>query len=70
MPYGDWVYVGTTDTVYSGDPGDAVTDAADVAYLVDAVNPLFEGVRVSAADVISSGRAYGRWWRRRGSHRL
>ncbi len=54
VPYGDCAYVGTTDTDYSGDPGDAVTDAADVAYLVEAVNQQFEGVRVSAADVISS----------------
>jgi glycerol-3-phosphate dehydrogenase len=54
VPYGDCAYVGTTDTDYSGDPGDAVADAADVAYLVDAVNQQFEGVSVSAADVISS----------------
>jgi len=54
IPCGDCTYVGTTDTDYTGDPGDVVADADDVKYLVDAVNDQFDGVQVSPADVISS----------------
>jgi glycerol-3-phosphate dehydrogenase len=54
IPYGDCAYVGTTDTDYTGDPGDVAVDAEDVTYLVAAVNDQFEGANVSASDVVAS----------------
>jgi len=38
IPWGDRVYVGTTDTDYDGDVDDPVCTAADVDYLLGAVN--------------------------------
>ncbi len=54
VPLGDYTYVGTTDTDYSGDPADARADADDVAYLLDAVGIRFEGVQLSPPDVVST----------------
>ena len=54
MPKEDWTYVGTTDTDYQGDPGQARTDAADVAYILEAVNTAFPGRAVVPGDVVST----------------
>jgi glycerol-3-phosphate dehydrogenase len=54
VPHGDCTYVGTTDTDYPGDPDAAVADANDVQYVLDAVNALFDGLHVSASDVIAT----------------
>ncbi len=54
VPHGDCAYVGTTDTDYPGDPDSVVADASDVQYVLDAVNALFDGLHVSASDVIAT----------------
>jgi glycerol-3-phosphate dehydrogenase len=54
VPSGQYTYVGTTDTDYKGDPGDASADASDVAYLLEAVHNNFDGVRLTPNDVIST----------------
>jgi glycerol-3-phosphate dehydrogenase len=54
LPWGDFTYVGTTDTDFEGDPRDVQADAADVAYLLDSANDLFPDARLTAADVLST----------------
>src|SRR5699024_8313385 len=54
LPWGDFTYVGTTDTAFSGDPGEARADAADVRYLLDSLNAIFPGTKATAADVVST----------------
>ena len=50
VPQGEHTYIGTTDTDYAGEPGDAQADRDDVAYVLDATNAAFDaGLR--AADV-------------------
>ena len=41
FPAGEYTYVGTTDTDWSGDPSSAVATADDVSYVIDAVNANF-----------------------------
>jgi glycerol-3-phosphate dehydrogenase len=50
IPFGDHVYLGTTDTDYDGDLEDPRCDAADVSYLLGALNALLTDP-VSPADV-------------------
>jgi glycerol-3-phosphate dehydrogenase len=54
VPKEDWTYVGTTDTYYQADPGQARTDAADVAYLLEALNNAFPGRAVVPGDIVST----------------
>ena len=54
VPKEDWTYVGTTDTYYQADPGQVRTDAADVAYLLEAVNTAFPGRAVVPGDIVST----------------
>jgi glycerol-3-phosphate dehydrogenase len=54
LPWQDCSLVGTTDTDFSGDPGDVRADAEDIDYLLGEVNRLLPGANVSAADVITS----------------
>jgi glycerol-3-phosphate dehydrogenase len=54
VPAGDWTYVGTTDTDFSDDPDTVRTDAADVQYLLDAVNSTFDDTHLSASDVVAT----------------
>jgi len=53
VPYGDYTYVGTTDTDYRDSPDDVRADAADVDYLLAAVNAVFAQANLSPSDVIS-----------------
>jgi glycerol-3-phosphate dehydrogenase len=53
VPKEDWTYIGTTDTDYRGDPGQARADAADVAYVLEAVNTTFPGQAVVPGDIVS-----------------
>ena len=50
VPWGDFTYVGTTDTDYDGPLDDPQCDPSDVAYLIDALNGVIEEP-VSTADV-------------------
>jgi glycerol-3-phosphate dehydrogenase len=54
VPLGDCTYIGTTDTDYTASPDQARADAADVDYLLDSVNTIFQGVHLSPSDVIST----------------
>jgi len=54
IPRGDITYIGTTDTDYNGDIDHPTVTAADVTYLLGAVNFMFPTVRLTADDVTSS----------------
>jgi glycerol-3-phosphate dehydrogenase len=54
LPWGDFTYVGTTDTDYAGSPADVRADAADVDYLVKSANSVFPNARLTSADVVST----------------
>lgn len=54
IPRDDKVYVGTTDTFYSEDPVSPETEAADIDYLLQAVNHMFPDTRLTAEHVEST----------------
>jgi len=54
LPWGDFSYVGTTDTDYHGSPADVRPDAADVDYLLKSANSVFPEAKLTAADVVST----------------
>jgi glycerol-3-phosphate dehydrogenase len=54
LPWGDFTYVGTTDTDYSGPPADADATEWDVEYLLRSANALFPDARLEPADVLST----------------
>ncbi|NOT09236.1 MAG: glycerol-3-phosphate dehydrogenase/oxidase [Gemmatimonadales bacterium] len=54
LPWGEWSYIGTTDTDTS-EPADAVSvHESDVVYLLRSVNALFPGARLSEEDVTAT----------------
>ena len=53
VPWGDFTYIGTTDTDYDGPIDDPQCTSADVDYLVDAVNRVIEEP-LSTRDVLST----------------
>ena len=53
VPWGDHVYVGTTDTDYDGPLDDPMCTSEDIAYLVSAVNA-FVSSPISEADVLGT----------------
>jgi glycerol-3-phosphate dehydrogenase len=50
VPWGDHVYLGTTDTDYSGSLDDPRLEAADVTYILDAINAAVS-TPISASDI-------------------
>ena len=54
IPRGKITYVGTTDTDYHGDKDKILTDADDAQYLIDAVNNIFQDIKLTIDDVSSS----------------
>ncbi|HEU0298015.1 MAG TPA: glycerol-3-phosphate dehydrogenase/oxidase, partial [Longimicrobium sp.] len=54
LPWGDFSYVGTTDTDYAGSPAEVRADADDVRYLLDSANSIFPGAKLAADDVVST----------------
>lgn len=54
IPRDDKVYIGTTDTAYTGNVENITTLMADVKYLLHAANAKFPGVNLQTNDVISS----------------
>jgi glycerol-3-phosphate dehydrogenase len=54
LPWGEFTYVGTTDTDYRGPPGEARAEPEDVRYLLDSANGIFPGARLTEADVLST----------------
>jgi glycerol-3-phosphate dehydrogenase len=51
---GDLVYIGTTDTDYTGDPDDVRPDAADVRYLLNVANRTIPDAAVDERHVVGS----------------
>jgi glycerol-3-phosphate dehydrogenase len=54
LPWGDFTYVGTTDTDYQGDPAAVAADSADVQYLLTSANAAFPGAHLTERDVVST----------------
>ncbi|MFN7144824.1 MAG: glycerol-3-phosphate dehydrogenase/oxidase [Myxococcota bacterium] len=54
LPWGDQVYIGTTDTDYEGDPRDVAADRADIEYLLQAVDKYFPTVKLHPDEVTST----------------
>ncbi len=54
IPWGPATIVGTTDTDFSGDPGSAHADRADVAYILRALAHVFPEAGIGPEDVIST----------------
>ena len=54
VPRGHTVYIGTTDTVYAGDPRNPQVDEADLDYLLSAVNAMFPSSQLRREDIESS----------------
>jgi len=53
IPRGTKTYIGTTDTIYKGDPGDSRISSEDRKYLIDAVNAMFPSVKLQVSDIES-----------------
>ncbi|MGM8215881.1 glycerol-3-phosphate dehydrogenase/oxidase [Bacillaceae bacterium W0354] len=54
IPRDGKVYVGTTDTFYSGDLAEPEVTEEDISYLLDTVNYMFPSVKITRKDVESS----------------
>ncbi len=54
VPLEQFTYVGTTDTDYSGSLDKILVEAADVDYLLDALNNSFPSVNLGPDDIVSS----------------
>jgi len=54
LPWGDYAYVGTTDTDYSGSPDDVQADQEDIDYLLASANHVFPGRALGEGDVLST----------------
>lgn len=54
VPAGEFTYVGTTDTDFTGDPRSVGVDASDVAYILEATNRTFPKAQVTSDDVNST----------------
>ena len=54
IPWGERVFVGSTDTDYAGPTEAPTCDAADVRYVLDVVNDHFPALGLGAADVVAA----------------
>jgi glycerol-3-phosphate dehydrogenase len=54
IPWGDYSLLGTTDTNFDGDPGQARVEQADVDYLLKEARALLPGAALSESDVITT----------------
>ena len=54
VPLGEFTFVGTTDTDYAGSLDAVLVEAADVDYLLDALNQCFPSLNLGPADIVSS----------------
>ena len=54
IPWGDQVYVGTTDTDYEGDPREVSADRADIDYLIEAIDAYFPSSNVRPEDITAT----------------
>ena len=54
IPWQSQTVVGTTDTFYSGDPGEVRADSDDVDYILAAVARAFPNANVTAKDIVAT----------------
>jgi len=54
LPWGEWSYVGTTDTDFPLGPDEVTVEPSDVVYLLRSANSLFPSARLEPSDVIAS----------------
>ncbi|HEX6038606.1 glycerol-3-phosphate dehydrogenase/oxidase [Longimicrobium sp.] len=54
LPWGEFSYVGTTDTDYAGSPAEVRAEPEDVRYLLDSANFIFPSAKLTEADVVST----------------
>jgi len=54
LPWGEWSYIGTTDTDTSDPPDQVAADEEDVVYLLRSANSIFPGARLGPEDVITT----------------
>lgn len=54
LPWGEWTYIGTTDTDSPPEPETAVADATDLVYLLRSANAIFPAARLSEDDVVAT----------------
>ena len=54
LPWGDWTYIGTTDTDSTESPDQVEADPADVVYLLRSANALFPAARLAPEDVTAT----------------
>jgi glycerol-3-phosphate dehydrogenase len=54
IPWGDCSLVGTTDTDFGDDPDDVVAEPDEIAYLLNAVRPIFPAVSIGESDIITT----------------
>jgi glycerol-3-phosphate dehydrogenase len=54
LPWGERLIIGTTDTDFEGAPENVAVEAADIAYVLRAVNNFFPSIGLKVTDVISS----------------
>lgn len=54
IPWKNFAFIGTTDTDYEGDLDNPAADRSDVEYLLEAVNHLVPGARITESDIIST----------------
>jgi glycerol-3-phosphate dehydrogenase len=57
VPHGEFAYVGTTDTDYTGSLEEIPVEAGDVDYLIDALNRFFPHANLTPTDVVSAWAA-------------
>jgi len=54
LPWGDFTYIGTTDTDFGGDPGTARANQSDVDYLIASANGIYPEASLTVGDVVST----------------
>ncbi|HEX6910550.1 MAG TPA: glycerol-3-phosphate dehydrogenase/oxidase [Longimicrobium sp.] len=54
LPWGEFAYVGTTDTDYAGSPAEVRAEPEDVRYLLDSANSIFPRAGLTESDVLST----------------
>jgi glycerol-3-phosphate dehydrogenase len=54
IPWGDQVYIGTTDTDYEGDPAEVCATRADIDYLLAAVDAYFPTTKIDPSEITAT----------------
>lgn len=54
LPWGEWTYVGTTDTDAPPEPDRAVAEPADLVYLLRSANAIFPAAHLTEDDVVAT----------------